>query len=199
MQLVGQWMCEYQRNRWSRRTVSQTAQHCESSIGIQITAGKPRRWWQHISCETQYISLLSVYFPYLWYQNETLKELKPYNCSKNKNYRGLHLDASKKNRFPGSLQFTLHAESTPLICTLATQFIPLTKSSSPLEKCSLVQKNFKQMCGWLQSVETPSTDQLHWGLGQSPLSPETPDGGAAHQQPFFKNTLYKDFISSLTA
>lgn len=103
----------------------------------------------------------------------------------------------KNNRFPGSLQFTLHAESTPLICTLATQFIPLTKSSSPLEKCSLVQKNFKQMCGWLQSVETPSTDQLHWGLSRSPLSPEAPDGGAVHQQPFLKTLCTKILYQAL--
>lgn len=99
MQLLGRWVCEYQRNCWSRQTVSQTAQHCESSITIKITAGKPRRWWQHISCETHYISLLSVYFPYLWYQNETLKELKPYNCSKKKTTEGyIWMQVKKKKK-----------------------------------------------------------------------------------------------------
>lgn len=59
MQLLGQRMCEYQTNCWSCQTVSQTAQHCESSIAVKITAGKPG------DGDDTYHVKHTVYFPFL--------------------------------------------------------------------------------------------------------------------------------------
>lgn len=85
MQLLGQQMCEYQTNCWSCRTVSQTAQHCESSIAVKLTAGEPGDGGD------RYHVKRTLDFPFLSFRlsakpkwNSWIYELKPYNSSKTK-------------------------------------------------------------------------------------------------------------------
>lgn len=90
MQLLGQQMCEYQTNCWSCQTVSQTAQHCESSITVKITAGKPGdggdRYHVKHTVYFTFLSLFSLLFFHFWETKMKLLNLrlKPYYSSKNK-------------------------------------------------------------------------------------------------------------------
>lgn len=139
MQLLGQQMCEYQTNCWSCRTVSQTAQHCESSIAVKITAGKPGDGGD------RYHVKRTLDFPFLSFlfsisakpkRNSWIYKLKPYNSSKTKQRASLGCKWEQNSRLSPvpCMQKLLHLPPPP--APAPARPFSRNKPPSPLEKRS---------------------------------------------------------------